>query len=583
MVAPRIDRPWALPASVDSRTITSLARGLRFTETTAEILIRRGIQDVSTAKAFLYPSSSESIDPFQMRGMRETAVRVAQAIGAGERIVIFGDYDADGIPGATLLFTWLSHNRADVYPFIPAREDGYGLTLANATTIINRFAPKVVITVDCGSSDHEAIAFLTSKGIDVIVTDHHLTLKGAPPTKYFLNPARSDGETYPHAMLCGCGVAYKLIQALSSAGEEPALYDLLAISTVGDQVPLLGENRFFVKKALDNLHKEAQGNLGLRALAKVSNLNFQALSAGDLAWRICPRINAVGRMKSDPNDVVRLLYTSDWGEAMSLASTFAKLNVARQELTDRLTNDAIRSIGNSPPDVIVAYLPEVTIGVSGLVAGRIAEYFSRPTLVVNDEGRGSGRSVPGLDLMPFMHQLRSSGVFGVSRKVGGETITPDYGGHHAACGFRGVDVRALQSAARGLRVPEAFKAGTVAVETVSTLAAITDEFLGEMDALSPFGQGFPEPNIGYLGLMVTGITASKDGRHITLTLSDGEFSIRAPWFFAGEWYSALLPLVNKGTLVVDVVGVPSMSHEFYGRGVELQIIINHLRITPAAK
>lgn len=554
MAAPRIDLPWTTPAPVNQHSVENLVRTLRVTPFTADLLVRRGLSDPGAASRFFSPSENESWNPYLMKGMQAVRDRVAKAITEREPITIFGDYDADGIPGTSLLKIWLSKAGAKVSTYIPNREDGYGMTLAGAKKIFALYAPKLVITVDCGSSDHDSIKWLRSQGVDVVVTDHHETLKGAPPTPYFINPSRNDKpvETYPFKYLCGCGVAYKLIQALSTKRHETALYDLLAISTVGDQVSLTGENRFYVKAALNALHVNAQGNVGLRALVRVSGRRFDEIDATDFGWRICPRINAVGRMGADPNMVVELLSTSDYGRAQELAAIMTKLNSKRQDLTDELFNAALRSVGNKPDDVIAVYLPEATVGVAGLIAAKVVENYGRPALVVNSEGRGSGRSPVGLEIINYMNQLKDMGIFGVTRRgKDGESITPDFGGHAGACGFHNVDVPKFLSAVKQLRVPRE-RLGVINVETIIPLSGLTLGLAQEIDALAPFGIGNPDPAIAIHDVTVAEQTASKDGRHLFLVITDGTVTRRAVWFGAGE-------LAGKLTAKVDLLGRPSVS------------------------
>jgi single-stranded-DNA-specific exonuclease len=568
MTAPRTDLPWRVAKPRVS--VPALAGAVRLGRSTihpitAAVLANRGHTTPASASAFFNISEGHSHNPFLMKGMRQASDRVYRAIKNGEQIVVFGDYDADGIPGTALLAIMLRRFGARVATHIPSREAGYGLSPAAAKEILERYSPKLVITVDCGSSDHDAINFLRSAKVDVVVTDHHLTLKGPPPTPYFINPSRSDGETYPYRGLCGCGVAYKLVQSLlANKPHEPYLYDLIAISTVGDQVPLTGENRFYVRAALARLNASAQGNLGLRALAKVSGTALNEIDAHKLAWRICPRINAVGRMGADTSMAVELLTTSDAARAAEVAQEMAKLNGDRQRLTDKLIEDAFAQIGTRPPDFIVAHLPDAPIGVAGLVAARIVEQFQRPTLVVNDQGRGSGRAPDGMEIMPFMEQFRRAGLFGQPRRLrDGQTVVPDYGGHAAACGFHHVDVAALRRAAASIKLP-AGAVGAVTADCVAKLAEITPALAAELAQLGPFGIGNPEPAIVVTGLTVTEQAGSKDGRHLRLTLSDGNISIPAVMFSAGE-------LAGKVPARVDVVCRPDM----FGNSLSLQVA--HLR------
>ena len=546
------DRPWSDPTPLDPRSIASLSGSLRLSRAATESLLRRGLTSSDAISRYLRPSVNEVNNPYAMKGMKAVADRVRAAITGHERILIFGDYDADGIPGVALLANWMLTNGAAVATFIPNREDGYGMSAARAKELLTRFAPQVVITVDLGSSDHDAIRILRAGGADVIITDHHLTLKGIPPTPYFINTSRSDGETYPtKGVLCGCGTAYKLIQAISSKQHEPRLYDLVALSTVGDQVPLIGENRFFVRAALDTLHSGTAGNLGIRALVNIASKSLSTLTATDIGWIIAPRINAVGRMGADPNLAVSLLMTSDTAEAARIANQMNRLNGDRQELTARLYENALDQVDPKSGGAIVVYLPDATVGVAGLVAARVVEAYGRPTLVVNGEGRGSGRAPEGGSIMKIMDQLRSAGVFGSPRKgSSGEMVTPDFGGHEGACGFHNVDPASLSRAARSVRVDRVGPA-PVQIDAIMTLPEIDTRFTTEMEAMEPFGVGNPEPHFLVRGVTVAERAPSKTGTTLLFTVTDGTTSRRAYWFGGGsqaESFPSKIDLLMRPTI-----------------------------------
>jgi single-stranded-DNA-specific exonuclease len=535
-----MNRAWAIQQQLDRRSVERYASSARIGTLTAELLMRRGFSSPEIGARFLAPSESEVINPYAMKGMRLVADRVREEIAGHERILIYGDYDADGIPGTALLANWMRTNGAAVATFIPNREDGYGMSATRAKDLLARHAPQLVITVDLGSSDHDAIRVFTSVGIDVVVVDHHLTLKGAPPTPYFINTSRSDGETYPtRGVLCGCGTAYKLIQAISSRAHERHLYDLVALSTVADQVPLVSENRFFVKAALEILHTGTSGNLGIRALANIAGKSLSTLTAEDIGWIIAPRINAVGRMGADPNLAVDLLTTNDTAEAGRIAAQMNALNGDRQQLTGRLYEEVISQVSTSSSAPIVVFLRDATVGVAGLVAAKVVETYGRPTLVVNGEGRGSGRAPDGMSIMTIMDQLRVSGVFGSPRKTtSGDVVTPDYGGHEGACGFHNVEPQRLVAAASRIT---ANRSGPmpILIDAIGTLGEVTDRFVAETMMLNPFGVGNPDPHYLFRNLVITEHNQSRSGSSLLFTVSDGVTSRRAFWFGGGDRSSSL--------------------------------------------
>lgn len=563
---------WRSPAALPAAKVQEISSALGISPVTAMLIMRRGYTNPHSAMAFLRPSPAQSYDPYLMKGMSALAGRVHYAIKSREPILIFGDYDADGIPGTALLAIYLRRVGANVRTFIPNREDGYGLTMEAASRLLLlKPQPKLIVTVDCGSPDHEAIAFLRRRKIDVAVTDHHLTLKGPPPTPYFINPARSDDETYPYRALCGCGVVYKLVQALSTRAQESRLYELVAISTIGDQVPLTGENRYYVKAALSSMHRNATGNLGLRAIASTAAVALATINPTHIGWRICPRINAVGRMGADPNLVVELLSTSDHNRAAELAAMLQQANGARQTLTSALYDTAMAQVTSQPPDaLLVAYLPGATVGVLGLMASKIVENYHRPALVVNGEGRGSGRAPEGQEIMSYMHALRGVGVFG-SRSVGGRTVTADYGGHSAACGFHNVDPGALMSAAKNLRVPSTV-INMLRIDDRVALSALTPRLAAEIDQLAPFGIGNPEPRLLVTDLATSNVRASRSGQTLLFSVSDGQTSHNAFWYGQGSRVSASLP----ARVDMLVTPIPDGSG-----GVDLQVLGLRLHRRPA--
>ena len=559
-----INQPaWQYPR-VDEGSVNSLSRNLNIHPVTAEILVRRGFKRANEANFFLRPNESASLNPRNMKGMGAVRERIIKAVSNKERITIYGDYDADGIPGTALLYNFLRQAGAKIDYLIPQREDGYGLSIDSVNRIAER-GTNLIITIDCGSSDHEAIKHAQRKGMEVVVTDHHLTLKGPPPTPYFINPHRSDRESYAFNDLCGCGVAYKLVQALSTRDHEPALYDLLAVSTVCDQVTLVEENRFYVKAALTRLHERAKGNIGLRAIADTAGVALHTLTEHQIAFRIGPRINAMGRMQGDPNTVVELLTTDNHGRADQIAKELSRHNRARQEFTDELATEAFRSLDRGRvPDFIVSYLPEATVGVAGLIASKITERYNRPTLVVNSEGRGSGRAPRGMEIMPYMEQLKNRGVFGSPRRLkSGDTVIPDFGGHAGACGLHNVDVDKLRSEASRLSVPRAQLEASMSIEGTIRLEEVNASLAQQMELLSPFGIGNPEPLIAINNLEITSASATRDGRHLQLSLRDGAVERRAFLRGAGEQ-------LNKLPKRADVAGVPGMS-DFSGEP-ELRLV-----------
>jgi single-stranded-DNA-specific exonuclease len=519
----------------------------------ADFLVTRGFASTDQASEHLQVTKLVSHDPYLMKGMFEVAGRLWTAITTGEKIVLYGDYDADGIPGTALLSLYLRSVGAKVFSFIPDRGEGYGLSLAAAKRLAEQFEPDLVVTIDCGSSDHEAIAWLQSAQSDlwtpkdpceVIVIDHHLTTKGLPPTPYLVNPNRSDGDPYPFHGLCGAGVAYKVVQALATPasgglyGEIPELYDLLIMATVGDQVPLTDENRYYVQAGLAQINNQSRANLGLWAITAEAGIFLEKLSADELAWMIAPRINAVGRMALNPNDVVELLTTSDHDRAFELARSLDKANTEQQNFTNKLFDQALEQLGRTPPDEVLGiYLAESTVGVASLVAAKVAERYQRPTLIINAAGAGAGRAPAGQDIITHLETLASLGIFD-ARENG--QVRPHFSGSKGTCDFKDLEVEDFLAAVKLLRQPRAGRPRRQ-IDGTLLLSEVTLTLAEEMRKLGPYGEGNPEPSFLLQNLEIREPHYSKSGHSLLFFVADGEHEIRCHCFEGGQYPIRELP------------------------------------------
>ena len=496
--------------------------------------------------------------------MFEVAERLWTAVRTGEKIVLYGDYDADGIPGTALLTLYLGAVGAKVFSFIPDRGEGYGLSLAAAKRLSEEFEPDLVVTVDCGSSDHEAIAWLQSAQSDpwtrkqpceVVVIDHHLTPGGLPATPYLVNPNRSDGDPYPFHGLCGTGVAYKVVQALATPApgevysQIPELYDLLIMATVGDQVPLTDENRYYVQAGLEQINHQARANLGLWAITAEAGIFLEKLSADELAWMIAPRINAVGRMALDPNAVVELLTTSEHDRAFELARSLDKANTEQQNFTNKLFDQALEQLGRTPPDEVLGiYLAESTVGVASLVAAKIAERYQRPTLIINAAGQGAGRAPAGQDIIAHLEALAGMGIFAPRTDESG-LINPHFSGSKGACDFRGLEVEDFLAAVKLLRNTRMTHPHR-RIDGTLLLSEVTLSLAEEMRKLGPYGEGNPEPSFLLQNLEIREPHYSKSGHSLLFFVADGEREIRCHCFEGGQYPLRELPAR------IDILGNP---------------------------
>ncbi|OGL87391.1 single-stranded-DNA-specific exonuclease RecJ [Candidatus Uhrbacteria bacterium RIFCSPLOWO2_02_FULL_48_12] len=500
----------------------------------AALLNNRGILTPEAIEKFLYPDYRRDLhDPFLFKDMEKVTQRIFKAMATNEAIVVYADYDADGVCSAALLTTTLralGGNIAEVY--MPHREkEGYGL---NAAAVNHFIASRVdlIITLDCGTTNTEEIMLASQAGIDVIVIDHHHVPEKSPGAFAILNP-KTPGELYPFLHLASAGMAFKTAQALLkkyivSHAEERAkwesfekwLLDLAAIATVTDLVPLVGENRTLVKYGLLALNKTQRP--GLRALVELMGGKLGMLDTYSIAYQIGPRLNAAGRM-NHANAAYELLMCEDSTKAIELASALESGNRERQQLTERITAEAREQLQDRDQDrVLVAVGDNWPIGIVGLVASRLLEEYHRPILVVGRTPKGlsgSGRSISAFNIIAALHQ--NSELF------------EKFGGHAQACGFTLKNEEALEQLRNVLndlagKTLSASDLLPVLNIDASLLLKDVQENLGELIKLfEPFGMANPRPKFIFSGVQLVGLTnVGSTGQHLKLTLSDESGMIR---------------------------------------------------------
>jgi single-stranded-DNA-specific exonuclease len=395
-----------------------------------QILYNRGLSQPAQIQAFLANHYLSSRDPFLLADMARAVERIGRALRDGETIVVYGDFDADGVT-ATVLLTEALRAMADdrrlIIPYIPDRVDeGYGLNLEALTTLRQKGA-NLVISVDCGIRSPVEAAHAQAIGLDMIITDHHSLGRALPPAAAVINPKRPDSE-YPERMLAGVGIAYKLAQALRQAfpdrapGDESNLLDLVAIGTVADLAPLVGENRKLVAEGLAVLNEVRRP--GIAALMNVSGLQPGQITAESVGFALGPRINAAGRL-AHAYDAARLLIAGDSHSAQEQARLLDELNRRRQALTRQLSALAEQQVDADAP-IIIAGSPEFKSGIVGLVASRLAEKNYRPAIVMElgeEESRGSCRSIPEFHITHALDEVADLLVrHGGHAQAGGFTI-----------------------------------------------------------------------------------------------------------------------------------------------------------------
>lgn len=505
-----------------------------------EILARRGIAP-EAQHAFINPDFlRDTHSPFLMLGMEAAVQRVIQARERGEKVTVFGDYDADGIPATAVLVRAFKRIGIPVVPRIPTRAAGYGLQMDVVEEIIQS-GTQLLITVDNGTVAKAEIALLKEKGVDTIVCDHHEPQLGHQAEALAVLNPKQPTCPYPFKELCGCAIAWKLAWAVyERLGEDSAQLkwelDLVGLATVADMVPLVGENRVLAIFGLKVLQKTR--NSGLRALAESASIDLARVTAGDIGYRLAPRLNAPSRMHKEivegENVSLRLLLTENSLEAQTLAGYVQEQNMHRQALLEAQLKEARAQAERFAQDLIlVVYDPHWSSGVIGLVAGRLTEQYARPVIVLAKEGeviKGSVRSIEGADVGSLLQSVASClERFGGHAKAGGLTLKGDAS-----------IIPLLRQMSNewgeklGLTLEKMRKTHQPEADGDIPLEAVTLELAEELDTLAPFGIDFPEPILAST-CQITGARAvGSTGAHLSCLLRDGLTQKKAVGFGLGE-------------------------------------------------
>jgi single-stranded-DNA-specific exonuclease len=467
-----------------------------------QVMFSRGLDEPDLCNDFLTGVCRDDDDPQLLADLPRAVERLVRARERGEKVAVFTDYDADGVNAAAVLATGLRMVGIEPRVRIPNRfVDGYGLTVASVQELADAGAD-VIVTADCGSTAHEAAELARKLGVDLLITDHHQMHDQLPPAYAVVNPWRPDC-TYPCDFLCGAGVAFKLVQALGDAllpegrAAMDSLLDLVAVATVADIMPLLGENRHLVLSGLRIMN--AFPRPGVRALVETSGLKPGDVDAAALGFRVAPRVNAAGRL-DDPNIAYQLLMSESYEEAFQLAAEINRLNEERQALTrtfELQAHELVQEQFESGEFALVCGGEDWPSGIVGLVAGKLAQAYNRPTLVYsrrNGTVSGSGRSIPGYNLLSALQQC--------------DDVFDRYGGHHAAAGFSLSPerlpelIQRFQSAVRSTLPVERLEPvlwldGYLKPETICY------DFARSLERLAPFGAGFQYPTFAARDMLVT--------------------------------------------------------------------------------
>ncbi len=483
------------------------------------ILAARGLDKKSQA-GFLSPDYSKQHDPFLLPDMNKAVSRLQKAHKNQEKIVIYGDYDIDGLTATALLLdAFKSFGFKNVNSKIPSRfTDGYGLTI-NAIEEAAKQGAQLIVTVDCGSLSDKEITRANELKVDVIVTDHHNAADIQPPAVAVINPKRADSK-YPFADLAGVGVAFKLVQALQTKlptlekGQEKWLLDLVALGTVCDVVSLLDENRINVYWGLKVLSK--QKRTGLKALMAVADVNPNKVNARSLGFALGPRMNAAGRLET-AQYALDMLVSQDSEKAFNEAQRLDSMNIERRKEQGKITKEAIIQAEKYKTDsVLVLSDPSWNNGIIGIVAAKILEKYKKPTFIlqeIGDESKGSARSYGGFS------------VAGAVRYC--EDIITSGGGHNLAAGVtlptKNIDIfrNKVNEYYKSLILIDQEALLLPHADTEAELSELSEELVEQINQLEPFGNGNPEPILKTYNLTVKNVrTMGDDGQHVKLDLVD---------------------------------------------------------------
>jgi single-stranded-DNA-specific exonuclease len=578
-----------LPAPPQPLLTSPLAAQLRISPLLAQCLVNRGLSEPAVIEIFLRPRLKQLADPFLLPDMDQAIARLLSARERGESLVIFGDYDVDGVTSSTLLLQVLRALGWQAHSYLPHRMDeGYGLSRDGVENCLKKYPTNLLLAVDCGSTAVETIAWLCERGVEVIVLDHHQISDPAPSAVALVNPQSRSRESKvegrerevgqasnlnprPATELCSVGLAFKLAHALVKRGREinlpgaaefdlRPLLDLVALGTIADLVPLTGENRILVSAGLERLN--ATTRPGLVALKQVAQ-SPETLGIFDVGFQLAPRLNASGRLET-AEESLHLLMAESFDEAMPLAQRLDSQNRERQKIERTIAEEAtghVRSRFNPETDfVIVEGRLHWHIGVVGIVSSRVLQEFYRPTFIIGGEGnnwRGSGRSIAGFDLAAALRECDDLLVrHGGHAMAAGVTLHPD-----RLDAFR---ARLNDIARRTLKREDLQP--QLRLDAEVNLGDLTLDSLAELDQLKPMGQGNPA-----LQFFATGLSHHRpllrmgaEKQHVKMWVTDGKITHEAVWWNAG-----------KGSLPVgkfDLAFVPQINEYNGKRTVQLKVL-----------
>lgn len=543
---------------------TMFAEKLGVSPYAALIASTRGINTIDGAREFFGLNERKSVDPMDFPDMYAAVKRIQKALDEFERIAVYGDYDADGVTSTALLYSYLEMQGADVVYYVPNRHtEGYGLSY-EAIDKLSMMGVKLIITVDNGISAVDEAKYIRELEMELIVTDHHLPSEALPQAVAVVDPHRTDCNL-KFKDYAGVGVAYKLICALE--GEENGItdsfVDLVTVGTVADVMPLIKENRELVRRGVNMLADSDR--IGIQALIEAAGLGSRKMTSTSVAFGICPRINAAGRMGS-ADRAIRLLLSDDYDEAMLLAQEINDENVTRQQTEQDILIQAVEQISENPEwqyqNVLVVAGEGWHDGVVGIVASRLVEKYGKPTLVITidgDNAKGSGRSIEGFNLYDAISHC-------------GDCLT-HFGGHTLAAGIglKTTDIDAFRTAINDYSDTIEMPFPVQNIDFKLNPACVNTEMLETVEQLEPFGAGNPQPIFGLYNMTVTDIQSIGNGKHLRVILERNGISLQTVKF---RTVQAEFPFF-KGDVVDAAVGLEP--NEYLGQ-LRVSILLKNIKL-----
>ena len=538
-----MNKKWQI-YQTDENKVKEVQEKYKINKLLATILVNREITEKSQIEKFLNPKRNDFYNPYEMPDMEKAIGRIIKAIENKEKIIIYGDYDVDGITSVTVLKSFLEERGIHVSEYIPNRlEEGYGLN-KKAVEYIAKQGNQLMITVDCGISAIEEVEYANKLGIETIVTDHHEPGEELPKAIAVVDTKRKDNK-YPFRNLAGVGVVFKLIQAISQKlnleeKEYLKYLDIVCIGTISDIVPLVDENRVIVKLGLKLV--EQTKNLGLKAILQASG--YSKIDSNTISFGVAPRINACGRM-GHQEEALKLFLSKNSNEVAELTQKLNEYNRVRQETEKNIYNEAIEQIEQIALDkqnTIILMGKNWHHGVIGIVSSKITELYFKPSILLceeGEEGKGSGRSIPGFDLYEALTECNE--------------LLEKFGGHSMAVG---INVKKenfekfkekFEEIAKQKHIEEIVP--ILKIDALINLDEIDKNIVGSLKKLEPFGEENKMPLFAIKNLKIDSIRALSEGKHLKLTLKDNKNIINAIGFNLG-YMSTEYKIGDK----IDVVG-----------------------------